>query len=287
MHSTQQKNRLCIATGMVILLLNLGVSIQLKAMNPALVKNGKRSSEELQLADKVSNGNHQAVEPQELHRGGSKKHHPITPSLKKDKVDEDVKIVSMFDAVERGNFFDLVSLPQFITEDMFVRNQRGQTLLHRAAKIGHPWMVSLLERGAPIDAIERIDAEIQPEGIEPIGATALHLAADKGQKEVVEVLVLNGALLEVPDKRGYTPLHWAARNGHKEVVELLLWNGARINVGTREGDTALHLAVLNGKKEVVEVLLKWRAQILVNRDGLTPYHCAVNNGYRELAAHFF
>ena len=38
------------------------------------------------------------------------------------------------------------------------------------------------------------------------------------------------------------PIHWAADRGHKDVVEMLILNGANINVVDRGGKTPLHMA---------------------------------------------
>ena len=48
-------------------------------------------------------------------------------------------------------------------------------------------------------------------------------------------------------------MRWAARKGHKDVVELLLKNGADIHA---ENDYALRMAAWNGHKDIVELLLE-------------------------------
>ncbi|KAK6054963.1 ankyrin repeat protein [Cooperia oncophora] len=55
---------------------------------------------------------------------------------------------------------------------------------------------------------------------------------------------------------GFTPLILAATGGHRDVVELLLNNGAQIEAQSeRTKDTALSLACSGGRKDVVELLL--------------------------------
>jgi len=56
------------------------------------------------------------------------------------------------------------------------------------------------------------------------------------------------------DNEGITPLHDAALNGHLEVVQWLVMHGAVINQINRDGDTPLALAVSNGHLEVVQWL---------------------------------
>ena len=50
--------------------------------------------------------------------------------------------------------------------------------------------------------------------------TALHKAAHRGYKDIVQLLVEEGALIEAMDNDNATSLHLAARNGHTRTVEL-------------------------------------------------------------------
>ena len=52
------------------------------------------------------------------------------------------------------------------------------------------------------------------------------LASFKGHTKIVELLIKNGANMNIADKDGYTPLHMASRNGHLDTTRLLLENGA-------------------------------------------------------------
>ncbi|PNH11372.1 U-box domain-containing protein 10 [Tetrabaena socialis] len=61
------------------------------------------------------------------------------------------------------------------------------------------------------------------------GWTALHMASEKGPKELVEALLrAGGAAIVAKDKGGRTALHCASKEGHKEVVEALLRAGADV-----------------------------------------------------------
>ena len=59
-----------------------------------------------------------------------------------------------------------------------------------------------------------------------------------------------------------TDLHMAAKNGHSETVELLIDNGANVNVKTTFGYTPLHLAAKNGHPQTVQALIDKRADRL-------------------------
>lgn len=53
------------------------------------------------------------------------------------------------------------------------------------------------------------------------------------------------------DDHGFSPLHWACREGRSNVVDMLIMRGARINVMNRGDDTPLHLAASHGHRDIV------------------------------------
>ena len=72
---------------------------------------------------------------------------------------------------------------------------------------------------------------------------------------------------------GDTPILVASESGHPDVVELLLMNHADINVRGRFGETALHYAVNKGDAKTAEVLLKYKADINAQNDNHIPPIC--------------
>lgn len=59
--------------------------------------------------------------------------------------------------------------------------------------------------------------------------TALHKAARKGQTQLVDLLLKNGANTDNVNRNGETPLHLGAIMGHQLVVNSLLEAGAEVN----------------------------------------------------------
>lgn len=117
-----------------------------------------------------------------------------------------------------------------------------------------------------------------------LGGTPLHAAAQNGSKEVTELLLAHNAEVNAHDSFGYTPLHLAARDGRKEVAELLLANNAEINAKGFNGSTPLHLAVLSGSKELVKLLLARNVEVhVMDNQGKTPSRLAEENGYKDVA----
>ncbi len=72
------------------------------------------------------------------------------------------------------------------------------------------------------------------------GFTPLQAVAGEGHKEIAQLLIAEGADVNVKDKFfGYTALHDAAINGHNEIAELLIAKGADVNAKNDVGETPL------------------------------------------------
>ena len=87
--------------------------------------------------------------------------------------------------------------------------------------------------------------------------TSLYIASENGHKEIVDLLLKNGAnpniySIKFPD---VSPLHVASKNGHKEIVDLLLKNGANPNAKFN-GLSPIDFASQKGYKEIVVLLQK-------------------------------
>src|SRR5262245_61069057 len=93
----------------------------------------------------------------------------------------------------------------------------------------------------------------------------IHDAAREGDvAKVKELLRADPRLANAVDDTlgiGYTPLHWAAERGHKDVVEVLLTAGADISAKNGHGGTPLHTAVWNANEDVSKLLLSRGAKL--------------------------
>ncbi len=89
---------------------------------------------------------------------------------------------------------------------------------------------------------------------------------------------INSTLLD-----DWTALHLAANEGHKEIVEILIENGSNIEAETRMKRRALHIACLRGNLEVVKILMNANAdKNTKDKDSYSPLHFASENGYNEI-----
>lgn len=85
------------------------------------------------------------------------------------------------------------------------------------------------------------------------GETALHLAVREGQTSATELLLVNGAKVDVKDDEGNTPLHVAAIGGITLGVCQLLRRGANQNGCNGKGATPLQLAVDGVHADIVTI----------------------------------
>lgn len=98
------------------------------------------------------------------------------------------------------------------------------------------------------------------------GASALHLAVVIGNKEIVQILLDNGADIEIKakDQPGGTPLQWIAFFGIKNMAEFMVTAGADVNAKDNNGCTPLCATTVKNpfvKKADLETLDKSRATI--------------------------
>ena len=129
------------------------------------------------------------------------------------------------------------------------------------------------------------------------GAAALRKqllsAARAGQVDNVSLAIQGGAPVDAADLdfHNWTALHMAADKGHLEVVDLLLYYGAKVHAReTALNMTALHLAAHNGRAAVCRCLVNHGAdpQALAGDSAVSPVMLAAENAhlssYHEHAA---
>lgn len=108
------------------------------------------------------------------------------------------------------------------------------------------------------------------------GDTPLHAAAisvDPKRKQVVEILIRKGALLNEKNKTFLTPLHLTAEQLHYDVMDTLLKNGAKVNALDGLGQTALHKCARD--EQAVRLLLSYSIDTtIISLEGYTAAQLA-------------
>ncbi|CAG7937699.1 unnamed protein product [Penicillium salamii] len=115
-----------------------------------------------------------------------------------------------------------------------------------------------------------------------LGRRPLHLAAERGQDQMIRDLVRFGADLSARCHDGQTAFHRAAWGGSVQVVGFLK---DRVDEMAKDknGDTALHIAAQMGFSFVAKILINDRTIDAQGANNLTPLHIASMNGDLELA----
>jgi uncharacterized protein len=127
----------------------------------------------------------------------------------------------------------------------------GQTALMWASARRHPKMMALLiDHGADVNARSmhrdyqrRVTAEGRPKSLDSGGFTPLLYAARENCIACVDVLLANGADIDLPDPDGVSPLNLAVMNANWDLAKHLIEAGADVNQWDLFGAAPLFTAV--------------------------------------------
>jgi len=139
----------------------------------------------------------------------------------------------------------------------------GDTPLLLAARYKNQIATLLLENGAKV-------------GMEnERGEAVAHIAASKGQVELLKLLRERGVDLLAKTKAGDNPLHYAVYHNQVEVVKWFLAQEVSLELKNNEGETAVHLAAGRGYIGILKILKERGASLTAkNSYGFAPFHCA-------------
>ncbi|KAF3933651.1 Ankyrin-1 [Dactylellina cionopaga] len=187
--------------------------------------------------------------------------------------------------------------------DMEARDDSGQTALSLAIRNGHEAVCNLLiERGADVNTQDFEGHAPVWYAIENKKPRLIKLLAEKGAnlklerekcrislKDVswidewtVNLMIENGADLEVKDESGSTPLYGSVMRGSEAIVKLLLDKGANTDVIVC-GKTLLMQAASGGYASVVVLLLERGVDLVAEKYDDTPLILAAEYGHFAIA----
>ena len=138
-----------------------------------------------------------------------------------------------------NTFFDQIRRRRPIRDAKYFLRQAESNLIQAlmcAAKQGDLTIAgAALDKGADVNTKDVLT-----------GRNVLMLAADKGKKEMVELLLNESADVNARSEGRWTVLMIAAEGGYGDIVELLIENGAEVDAENTNGKTALMRAIERG-----------------------------------------
>ncbi len=113
--------------------------------------------------------------------------------------------------------------------------------------------------------------------------TPLHYGVETDDIDIIRLFISNGANVNSSNEDFYTPFQLAITRGYLDNIDLLIENNADVKAVTVRGDTPLHLAAAVGYVDVMELLLKKNIDVnFKNKSGNTPLHIAVYRGFNDI-----
>ncbi len=108
--------------------------------------------------------------------------------------------------------------------------------------------------------------EPKPREKSPEGVKAMFYAIEKDNLVYAQKVMAMGFDPNLLSDNGYTPLQYAAMRGNPQMVELFIRNGASVNVLSKDGDSAVELALKMGHGEAADVLKKARQEQIAQEE---------------------
>ena len=108
--------------------------------------------------------------------------------------------------------------------------------------------------------------EAKPREKSPEGVKAMFYAIEKDNLVYAQKVLSMNFDPNVLSENGYTPLQYAAMRGNAEMVELFIRNGANVATLSKDGESAMELALKMGHGPTADVLKKARQELLAQEE---------------------
>ena len=150
-------------------------------------------------------------------------------------------------------------------------------------KRGHSALLMAAEKGDAQMVTLLLEAGADIEFANKRGRHALHRSI-WGNAATMKLLLEAGADVNAPDNRGNRPINLAAYENFQAMVKLLIEAGADVNVRNERKNTPLHHAAEKGSIEAIRLLIAAESNINAkNKRGNTPLMVARDKGQKEAA----
>ena len=146
-------------------------------------------------------------------------------------------------------------------------NEIAELLIKEGADVNAVAMDDVFFEQTPLDAANKYNQGAVAVLLRKYGGKtcveleALIDSAKKGDIEGIKQHLAAGGDVSIRNKNGDTMLNYAAYLGHKEIVELLVENGAEVNAKGLADWTPLHLAAYNNNEQIVQLLIAKGAEM--------------------------
>jgi len=146
--------------------------------------------------------------------------------------------------------------------------ERENSLVTAISNGDRGWLATLLRAGADANAPHR-------------GTLPLHLAARRGEFDIVDLLMTHGAKIDGRDDTGRTALMISAGTGEAAEMAALIQRGADVAATDKDGNTAAHHALRALRFDHLVRLVRAGADAAAaNHAGETPRSlCAAEGGH--------
>ena len=108
--------------------------------------------------------------------------------------------------------------------------------------------------------------EPKPREKSPEGVKAMFYAIEKDNLVYAQKVLSMNFDPNVLSDNGYTPLQYAAMRGNTEMVELFIRNGANVATLSKDGESAVELALKMGHGATADVIKKARQEALAQEE---------------------
>jgi len=108
--------------------------------------------------------------------------------------------------------------------------------------------------------------EAKPRDKSPEGVKAMFYAIEKDNLVYAQKVLSMNFDPNLLSDSGYTPLQYAAMRGNAQMVELFIRNGANVAVLSKDGESAMELALKLGHSAAADVLKKARQEMLAQEE---------------------